>query len=70
MDRINKESTKLQVTVTMLRVLNKRRENARSIIYSLNDNQKQQFKDEEMRSIMRDMRHLTSLRTINLNFIE
>jgi hypothetical protein len=68
MDRINKESTKLELTATTLRVLNKRRENVRSIIYAVKDDQKQEFNDEKMRSIMRDMRHLTSLHTINLDF--
>jgi hypothetical protein len=54
------------VNARRLMILNKRREEIRSMVLEIDEIES--FDDEKMRSVMRDMRHLTSLSTINLNF--
>ena len=54
------------MTATTLTMLKIRREEVRKIVYAVKN--RESFDDEEMRSMMRNIRHMTSLHTINLDF--
>ena len=54
------------MTTTTLTMLKIRREEVRKIVYVVENTES--FDDEKMRSMMRNIRHLTSLNTINLEF--
>ena len=52
----------------MLKMFKKRREKVRMIVYQAEKTDS--FNDENIRSIMRDIRHLTSLTSISLKLQE